>query len=50
MEDRGLRTNAGEQPAAEWARSEMKDLADAARHRVQDAKGEAKNYAAEAKD
>ena len=50
MEDRGLRTSAGEQPVNEWARSEMKDLADAARHRVQDAKGEAKNYTAEAKE
>ena len=50
MEDRGLRTSAGEQPVNEWARSEMKDLADATRHRVQDAKGEAKNYTAEAKD
>jgi ElaB/YqjD/DUF883 family membrane-anchored ribosome-binding protein len=50
MEDRGLRTSTGEQPVGEWAKSEVKDLADAARHRVQDAKGEAKNYAAEAKD
>jgi ElaB/YqjD/DUF883 family membrane-anchored ribosome-binding protein len=47
MEDRGLRTSAAEQPVGEWARSEVKDLADATRQRVQ---GEAKNYAAEAKE
>ena len=50
MEDRVRR---GTEPNSRWAsghRSEVKDLADAARQRVNEAKGEAKNYAAEAKE
>jgi ElaB/YqjD/DUF883 family membrane-anchored ribosome-binding protein len=50
MEDRGLRGTAAEQPVNEWAKSEVRDLADAARQRVQDVKGDAKNYAADAKE
>jgi len=33
----------------EWARSEPRDLTDAARQRMDEAKGQAKDYAAEAK-
>jgi len=47
MEDRVRReSDAGEQPVGEWARSETRDLADATRQRM----NEAKEYAAEAKE
>lgn len=51
MEDRVRRGSvAGEHPVGEWARSETSDLADAARHRMHEAKGESKDYATEAKE
>ena len=48
MEDR--REHAAGHTVSEWARSEMRDMADAARQHPRDAKGEAKDYAAEAKE
>ena len=51
MEDRIRRgIAAGEQPMGEWARSEGRDLADAARQGVHEAKHDVKNYTAEAKE
>ncbi len=51
MEDRVRRGNAAaEEPVGEWARSEMSDLADTARQRMQATKGGAKEHVAEAKD
>ena len=51
MEDRVRRgTAAGEEPVSEWARSEMRDLADTARQRMHEVKGETKEYAAGAKE
>jgi ElaB/YqjD/DUF883 family membrane-anchored ribosome-binding protein len=51
MEDRVREgTTAGGQPMAEWARSETRDLTDAARQRTHEAKQETKDYAVEAKE
>lgn len=51
MEDRVRRGQlATDQPGAEWAKSEVRDLADTARQGVHGAKAEAKEYASEAKD
>jgi ElaB/YqjD/DUF883 family membrane-anchored ribosome-binding protein len=51
MEDRVRREHlATDEPVSEWAKSEMRDLADTARQRVHGAKGEAKEYVAEAKE
>jgi ElaB/YqjD/DUF883 family membrane-anchored ribosome-binding protein len=49
MEERFRRETTGE-PVAEWARSEGRDIADAARQRTQEATRAAKDYAGEAKD
>jgi ElaB/YqjD/DUF883 family membrane-anchored ribosome-binding protein len=51
MEDR-VRTgiSAQDQPMGEWAKSEARDLADAARQRVHDALRDAKDYASEARE
>jgi ElaB/YqjD/DUF883 family membrane-anchored ribosome-binding protein len=51
MEDRirtGISTE--DQPMGEWAKSEARDLADAARQRVTEAGHEAKDYTAEARE
>lgn len=51
MEDRVVRTGTGtEQSMGEWAKSESRDLADAARQRTYEVRREAKDYAAEARD
>jgi hypothetical protein len=51
MEDRVRRGHlVTDEPVSEWAKSEMRDLADTARQRVHGAKGEAKEYVAEAKE
>src|SRR5262245_58549186 len=50
MEDRVRTGTAADQPIAEWAKSEARDLADAARQRVNDARHDAKDYTAEARD
>jgi len=51
MEERVQRNpTAGEQPLGEWTRSETRDLADAARHRMYEAKRDAKDYAADARE
>src|SRR5262245_14757761 len=51
MEDR-VRTgiSAEDQPMGEWAKSEARDLADAARQRVRDARRDAKDYTADARE
>jgi ElaB/YqjD/DUF883 family membrane-anchored ribosome-binding protein len=51
MEDR-VRTgvSAEDQPMGEWAKSEARDVADAARQRVHDVRREAKDYTAEARE
>jgi ElaB/YqjD/DUF883 family membrane-anchored ribosome-binding protein len=51
MEDR-VRSGYGaaEEPMDEWARSEMRDLADSARQRMQATRGGAQEYVAEATD
>jgi ElaB/YqjD/DUF883 family membrane-anchored ribosome-binding protein len=51
MEDRvraGMSTE--NQPVGEWAKSEARDLADAARQRTHDVRRDAKDYAAEARE
>lgn len=51
MEDRVRTGNSVEdQPMGEWAKSEVRDLADAARQRVEETRREAKDYASEARD
>jgi ElaB/YqjD/DUF883 family membrane-anchored ribosome-binding protein len=51
MEDR-VRTgiSSEDQPMAEWSKSEARDLADAARQRVQDTRRDAKDYTNEARE
>lgn len=51
MEERVQRTQTtSDQPLSEWARSETRDLADAARQRTYEVKRDARDYAAEAKE
>jgi ElaB/YqjD/DUF883 family membrane-anchored ribosome-binding protein len=50
MDDRMRAAAAEDQSMGEWAKSEARDLADAARQRVHDARRGAKDYAAEAKE
>jgi ElaB/YqjD/DUF883 family membrane-anchored ribosome-binding protein len=51
MEDRIRRSGgATEESMGDWAQSEARDRADAARRRAQDVSHEAKDYASEAKD
>ena len=50
MEDRGLRTSAGEQPSGRVGQVGEERSRRRRPPSCQDAKGEAKNYAAEAKD
>jgi ElaB/YqjD/DUF883 family membrane-anchored ribosome-binding protein len=51
MDDRVRRGNtAPDQPVAEWARSEARDLADTARQRIDEVKTGAKDYGSEAKE
>ena len=51
MEDRVRRGHlVTDEPVAEWAKSEMRDLADTARQGVHGAKVDAKEYVAEAKE
>lgn len=49
MEDR-VRRGHTEESVSEWASSETRDIADAARQRVHDVKRDAKDYATEAKE
>jgi ElaB/YqjD/DUF883 family membrane-anchored ribosome-binding protein len=49
MEER-FRRATGTEPVTEWARSEARDIADAARQGAHEATEGAKDYAAEAKD
>ena len=50
MEDRMRRGNTAAEPVADWARSEARDFADAARQRVDEVTNDAKDYAAGAKE
>jgi ElaB/YqjD/DUF883 family membrane-anchored ribosome-binding protein len=51
MEDRARTgVSAEDQPMGEWAKSEARDIADAARQRVHDVRREAKDYTAEARE
>lgn len=50
MEERFRQETTTGEPIAEWARSEGRDVADAARQRANEATRTAKDYAAEAKD
>jgi ElaB/YqjD/DUF883 family membrane-anchored ribosome-binding protein len=50
MEERFRRETTTGEPVTEWARSEGRDIADAARQRVHEATQGAKDYAAETKE
>jgi ElaB/YqjD/DUF883 family membrane-anchored ribosome-binding protein len=50
MEERFRRETTSGEPLAEWARSESRDVADAARQRAHEAAQGAKDYAAETKE
>lgn len=50
MEDRVRWSGTAEQSMGEWARSEARDVADAARQRVEESRHEVKDYTAGAKE
>jgi ElaB/YqjD/DUF883 family membrane-anchored ribosome-binding protein len=50
MEERFRRATGTSEPVADWAGSEARDIADAARQRAHEATEGAKDYAAEAKE